>query len=270
MKQKLRLFAIHQTTIRLQRTDNLNLRTRWYPALDESNRMKSAYFKIHPGKKSSSSKWLPVEISFFLSTGFTSSTFPIQPDFSQNQLAAITLNTGSPQTLTKTWVQLVAFQVPKFVPFQLTFSSHWLWGLHVWFSMTFFHHVRKWRLRMWNFTIVYSSNKGWGGVIENGSIYSNEVGRGRGIRVGFQVLSPEPLEVYMSNLNHWQHGSWDLPLHTKVPSPKYDMDAYMATSFGGEYWDLCWDSQIQASKLTGLVFGPTQLSTKSREFFRIK
>ena len=31
--------------------------------------------------------------------GFTSSTFPIQPDFSQNQPAAITLNTGSPRTL---------------------------------------------------------------------------------------------------------------------------------------------------------------------------
>ena len=37
--------------------------------------------------------------SVFLSTSFTSSTFPIQPDFSQNQLAAITLNTGSPRTL---------------------------------------------------------------------------------------------------------------------------------------------------------------------------
>jgi hypothetical protein len=33
------------------------------------------------------------------SAGFTSSTFPIQPDFSQNQLAAITVNTGSPRTL---------------------------------------------------------------------------------------------------------------------------------------------------------------------------
>ena len=37
---------------------------------------------------------------FFLkSTSFTSSTFPIQPDLSQNQPAAITLNTGSPRTL---------------------------------------------------------------------------------------------------------------------------------------------------------------------------
>jgi hypothetical protein len=43
---------------------------------------------------------LPVEIRFvFEGTGFTSSTFPIQPDFSQNQPATITLNTGSPQTL---------------------------------------------------------------------------------------------------------------------------------------------------------------------------
>ena len=33
------------------------------------------------------------------STSFTSSTFPIQPDFSQNQSAAIILNTSSPRTL---------------------------------------------------------------------------------------------------------------------------------------------------------------------------
>jgi hypothetical protein len=63
--------------------------------------MKSAFFTIHPGKKSSPSKWFPVEIRFvfvFKSTGFTSSTFPIQPDFSQDQPAAITHNTGSPRT----------------------------------------------------------------------------------------------------------------------------------------------------------------------------
>ena len=36
---------------------------------------------------------------FFLGTGFTSSTFLIQPDFSQNQPATITPNTGSPRTL---------------------------------------------------------------------------------------------------------------------------------------------------------------------------
>jgi hypothetical protein len=72
--------------------------------------MKSTYFTIHPGKKSSSSKWLPVEIRFFFqSTGFTSSTFPIQPDFSQNQLAAITLNTGSPHTLIGLWTSKVHF-----------------------------------------------------------------------------------------------------------------------------------------------------------------
>ena len=43
MKQMLRLFAIHQTATNLQRTDNLNPRTIWYPALDESNRMKFSY-----------------------------------------------------------------------------------------------------------------------------------------------------------------------------------------------------------------------------------
>ena len=48
MKQKFRMFAIHQTPTSLQQTDNLNPRTKSYPALDESNRMKSAYFIIHP------------------------------------------------------------------------------------------------------------------------------------------------------------------------------------------------------------------------------
>ena len=37
---------------------------------------------------------------------------------------------------------------------------------------------------------------------------------------------------------HWisagSHGS-------QVLSPNYDMDAYMASLFGGEAWDLCWE-----------------------------
>jgi hypothetical protein len=44
------MFVIHQTATSLQRTDNLNPRIEWYTALDESNRMKSAYFAIHLGK----------------------------------------------------------------------------------------------------------------------------------------------------------------------------------------------------------------------------
>ena len=39
MKQKLRLFVIHRTTTNLQRTYNLNPKTRWYPVLNESNQM---------------------------------------------------------------------------------------------------------------------------------------------------------------------------------------------------------------------------------------
>ena len=39
---------------------------------------------------------------------------------------------------------------------------------------------------------------------------------------GSQVLGPKSLEVSPCNLNHWEHGSWDLPLHTgpksQVPS----------------------------------------------------
>ena len=27
----------------------------------------------------------------------------------------------------------------------------------------------------------------------------------------------------------------------QVLSPKYDMDAYMASLFGGKAWDLCWE-----------------------------
>ena len=50
-----------QTVTSLQQTYYLNPRTKWYPALDKSSGMKSAYFTIHLGKKSSS-KWLPVDI----------------------------------------------------------------------------------------------------------------------------------------------------------------------------------------------------------------
>ena len=39
MKQKFHMFVIHQTATSLQRTNNLHPRIRWYPVLDESNRM---------------------------------------------------------------------------------------------------------------------------------------------------------------------------------------------------------------------------------------
>ena len=100
MKQKLRMFAIHQIATSLQRTNNLNPRTIWYLALDESNRMKSTYFTMHPGKNPPLQNGCWLKYVFFLKgTGFTSSTFPIQPYFSQNQPATMTLNTGSPWTL---------------------------------------------------------------------------------------------------------------------------------------------------------------------------
>ena len=93
MKHTLRLFSIHQTATSLQRTDKPNPRTIWYPALDESNRIKRAYFTIHPGKNPPPQNgcWLKSICFLFKSTGFTSSTFRIQPEFSQNQPAAITL-----------------------------------------------------------------------------------------------------------------------------------------------------------------------------------
>ena len=65
--------------------------------------------------------------------------------------------------------------------------------------------------------------------------------RSRLVHMGSQVLSPVSLEVNPCNLRCWEHGSWDLPLHTwfQILSPKYDMDAHMARVFEGEAWDLC-------------------------------
>ena len=34
------------------------------------------------------------------------------------------------------------------------------------------------------------------------------------VHTGSQILSPKSLEVNPCNLSHWEHGSWDLPLHT--------------------------------------------------------
>jgi hypothetical protein len=61
------------------------------------------------------------------------------------------------------------------------------------------------------------------------------------VHMGSQVLSPKSLEVNPCNLNCQDHGSWDLPLDmgSQVLHLDYDMDAYMATFFGGEAWDLC-------------------------------
>jgi hypothetical protein len=94
------MFAIHQTATSLQRTNDLNPRTKGYPTLDESNRIEIRLFHNSSGKNSPPQNGCQLKsVLFFKDTGFTSSTFSIQPDFSQNQLAVITLNTGSPRTL---------------------------------------------------------------------------------------------------------------------------------------------------------------------------
>ena len=69
-----------------------------------------------------------------------------------------------------------------------------------------------------------------------------------------RVRSPKSLEVNraisaVENMESWGR----LPLHT---GPTYDMDAYMATLFGGQTWDLCWELG-QAKKLAR-----AQLSTQ--------
>ena len=58
---------------------------------------------------------------------------------------------------------------------------------------------------------------------------------------GSQVIISKSHEVNPCILYCWEHRSWDLPLHTgsQVLSPKYDMDVYMTTLFGGKAWDLC-------------------------------
>ena len=132
MKQKFHLFVIHLTTISLQRTCNLNPRTGWYSALDKSNQMKSVYFAIHPGRNPPPQNGCRLKFVFifiFKSTGFTSSTFPIQPDFSQNQPAAITLNTGSPRTLGVGLCPLHVCTYETHFPF---WANTWSWVFPRW------------------------------------------------------------------------------------------------------------------------------------------
>ena len=96
MKQKLRMLAYHQTATSLQRTDNLNPRSRRYSTLDESNRMKSACFTIlHPGKHPPPQNGSRLKsVSLLKAPVSHPPTFAIQPDFPWHQPAAITLNTG--------------------------------------------------------------------------------------------------------------------------------------------------------------------------------
>ena len=65
--------------------------TEWNPHVSQFIRVEFLLLKMVAG-------WNLI-FFFFKSTGFTSSSLPIQPDFSQNQQAAFTLNTGSPRTL---------------------------------------------------------------------------------------------------------------------------------------------------------------------------
>ena len=57
------------------------------------------------------------------------------------------------------------------------------------------------------------------------------------------VPSLKSLEVKPCNLNHWEHESWDSPLHmgSQVLNPKYDTYAHTAKLFEGDGWDLCWE-----------------------------
>ena len=83
MKQKLCMFAIspnrykHSTDIYPKTLEPNDIQP-----LDESKPMKSAYFTIYPGKNPPPQNgWWLKSVFVWKNTIFTSSTFPIQPDF---------------------------------------------------------------------------------------------------------------------------------------------------------------------------------------------
>ena len=101
--------------------------------------MKSAYFTFHPGKNPPPQNGCRLKfVLFFKNIGFTFSTFPIQPDFSRHQPAAITLNTGSPQIspwrsspATSLWPFRTTPSVPKWLSYPWSFflSLHTFWDI---------------------------------------------------------------------------------------------------------------------------------------------
>ena len=82
---------------------------------------------------------------------------------------------------------------------------------------------------------------------------------------------PKSLEVDPCDLSRWEHGSWDLPLPSwsKILGLKHDMDTYMATVVEGEVrwgevWDLCWEWVGWSKKLDPtLSTNPTRFCAKS-------
>ena len=58
--------------------------------------------------------------------------------------------------------------------------------------------------------------------------------------------------------------AWRLELTTshgpQALSPKYDMNAYMATLFEGEAWDLCWELGLAKKKYAQLSTQVPQIS----------
>ena len=63
--------------------------------------------------------------------------------------------------------------------------------------------------------------------------------------MGSPILSLNSLEINLCNLSCSEHGSWDFHFTwVPNPSPKYDMDAYMAILFGGSAWS-CAESWVK-------------------------
>jgi hypothetical protein len=105
--------------------------------------------------------------------------------------------------------------------------------------------------------ITYHSNIGIYIIVVGGLGMSTlENGGLQGLaHMASQVLSPKSLEVNPCNPICLRARESELHTRSQVISPKYDMDTYMATPFGGEAWDSGWKLG-QAKNYTQL---PTQV-----------
>ena len=72
----------------------------------------------------------------------------------------------------------------------------------------------------------------------------NVYGAQGSVHIKSQVLNPESLEVNLCNLNRWEHGSWDLPLHVGVPSPKSQV--WHGCLHGNTFWR--WGLGVMSSR----------------------
>ena len=81
------------------------------------------------------------------------------------------------------------------------------------------------------------------GLRHKDPIWPSHVLEARANSHGSQVPSPKSLEIDLCNLSRWEHGKLKLTTShgSRVLSPKYDVDDYVATFTEAKTWDLCWE-----------------------------